>query len=246
MTSATVLTGTGPQVIAQALMSSSATQYHALGEKAFSNDGRTFRYALNGAVALAPGNVAQSPAIVANHVNLTPTAVVAVGDRAFSATLGATAATANQYAGGTLVVEIGTTGAGLSYLIDGHAAVASSGVITANLRDAIVTATSGTVTVSLVQNLYSGIIKTPVTTLTGTPVGVAIYPLAIAQYGWICSRGLTGVLADGAITVGTVACAVPSAAAGAAKVMAATLFSIGTFCKTTITTQVTPCYLTLD
>lgn len=231
---------------AQGLYDTSTLQNHVLGEKAFSNDGRTFRYVKVGAVALVPGNVIQSPAIVANHVNLTPTAVSTVGDTTVTVTLGATAATANQYANGTLTFEKGTTGAGQTLLIKSNPAAALSTTLVVTLADAVVTTTSGTVTASLVQNNYQGVIQAPVTTLTGTPVGVAVAPLAAASFGWICSRGITGVLADGAQTVGVTAAAVPSAAAGAAKVMAATLFQIGIWSKTTIDTQITPCYLTLD
>jgi hypothetical protein len=238
--------GSTPQVIAQGALVASTTQQHVLGEKAVSSDGRTFRYVKAGAVALVPGNVIQSPAIVANHVNLTPTAAVAVGATTVTLTLGATAVTANQYSGGYLTVEIGTTGAGQTLLIKSHPAASGSATLVVTLEDPFVTATSGTVTMSLVQNNYNGVIQAPITTLTGTPVGVALFPIAAGSFGWIVSRGITGVLADGVITVGTVACAVPSAAAGAAKVMAATLFPIGTFCKTTITAQVTPCYVSLD
>jgi hypothetical protein len=235
--------GGSTQISAQDLFTPSTVQQHALGEKTFSNDGRGFRYAKAGAVALIPGDVQQSPAIVANHVNLTPTAVSAVGDTTVTVTLGATAATANQYAGGYLVVEKGTTGAGQTLKIKSHPAANSSATLLVTLEDAFVTATSGTITVSLVANLYNGVIQTPVTTLTGTPVGVTVYPIAAGSFGWICTEGVTGVKADGVITVGTVGVAVPSAAAGAAKVMAATLFEIGAFCKTTIDTQVTPCYV---
>jgi len=242
---ATQLTGTGPQALAQDVMSESTVQLHNLGEKCFSNDGRTFRYVKAGAVALVPGNVIQSPAVVANHVNLTPTAVSAVGATTVTVTLGATAVVANFYSNGMLVVEKGT-GKGLSYKIKSHPAADSSATLVVTLEDPIVVATAGTITVSLVANMYKGVIACPVTTLTGTPVGAAVFPIAINNFGWICSRGLTGVLADGIITQGTVGVAVPSGAAGAAKVMAATLFSIGTFSKTTIDTQITPCYLTLD
>jgi len=241
-------TSIGPsvQIAAQDIFTSSATQQHVLGEKGFSSDGRTFRYVRAGAAALVPGNVLQSPAIVANHVNLTPTALPSVGATTITVTLGATAATANQYSGGYVVVEKGTLGVGQTLLISSHPAAGSGATLTLTLADPVVTTITGTVTVSLVKNNYDGVIQTPVTTLTGTPVGVAVLAIPATYYGWICTGGVTGVLADGVITVGTVGCAVPSAAAGAAKVMAATLFQIGTFCKTTIDTQVTPCYLTLD
>lgn len=238
--------GPSVQVAAQDLYTYSTTQQHVLGEKAYSPDGRTFRYVKVGATALVPGNVIQSPAVVPNHVNLTPTAAASVGDTTITVTLGATAATANQYAGGYIVVEKGTTGAGQSLLIKNHPAANSAATLLLTLSDPFQVATSGTVTMSLVLNNYNGVIQTPVTTLTGTPVGVAVGAIPAANFGWICSRGITGVLADGAITVGTVGVAVPSAAAGAAKVMAATLFQVGMPCKTSIDTQITPMYVSLD
>jgi len=234
------------EIFSQDMFTSSATQQHVLGEKGYTPDGRKFRYVKAGASALVAGDVIQSPAIVANHVNLTPTAAAAVGDKTITVTLGATAATASQYAGGYLTVEIGTTGAGQTLRIKDHPAASSGATLTLTLEDAFYVATSGTVTVSLVQNNYNGVIQCPITTLTGTPVGVALTAIPANNFGWIVSGGITGVKADGIQTVGTTACAVPSAAAGAAKVMAATLFPIGTFCKTTITTQITPCYVTLD
>lgn len=241
-------TSIGPTVLiaAQDVLTTSTTSQQNLGDKAYSPDGRTFRYVKAGASALVSGDVLQSPAVVANHVNLTPTAVSAVGATTITVTLGATAATANQYAGGMLVVEKGTSGAGLSYLIKSHPAAASAATLTLTLEDAILVATSGTITVSLITNLYNGVIQTPVTTLTGTPVGVAVSAIPAGNFGWICTHGLTGVKADGAITVGTVGMAVPAAAAGAAKVMAATLFQIGMPAKTSIDTQITPCYVTFD
>lgn len=235
--------GPSIEVTAQDLYTSSTTQQHVLGSKAFSTDGRTFRYVKVGASALVPGNWLQSPAITAAHVNLTPAAAVAVGDTTI--TTSAITVTANQYAGGYVTVEKGTTGAGQHLLIKSHPAATAAAVVL-TLSDPFQVATSGTVTISLVMNNYNGVIQTPVTTLTGTPVGVAVAALPASSFGWICSRGITGALADGAITVGTVGSAVPSAAAGAAKVMAATLFEVGMVCKTSIDTQITPTYVSLD
>lgn len=234
------------QITAQDVFTQSTVQQHDLGAKAYSSDGRTFRYVKAGAVALVPGNFLQSPAVVANHVNLTPTALPSAGDTTITVTLGATAATANYYAGGVVVVEKGTLGVGQTLMIKSHPAAGSAATLVLTLEDPVVTTMTGTVTVSLIANNYNGVIQTPVTTLTGVVVGVAVAPLAIASFGWICSKGLTGALADGAITVGTVGVACPGAAAGAAKVMAATLKQVGVFQKTTIDTQVTPCYVTID
>ena len=239
------MTGT-LQILAQDLYTYNTVAQHTVGEKAVSRDGRTFRYVKAGAVALRPGDWLQSPAVVANHGNLTPTAVLAVGATSVTVTLGATAATLNQYAGGYLIVELATTGRGQTLLIKSHPAADASATLVVTLEDPVQVLTSGTTTVSLALNRYEGVIQTPVTTLTGTPVGVAVGAIPAASHGWICSRGLTGALSDAAQTVGTVACAVPSAAAGASKVMAATLFSVGIVAKTSIDVQVTPTYVSLD
>lgn len=235
--------GPTPGGVSLGLLESSSVQTQVLGEKCYSNDGRTFRYIKAGAVALVPGNVIQSPAVTAAHTNITPTAVSAVGDTTI--TTSSITTVANEYANGTMVVEKGSTGAGLTYLIRSNPA-ATSAAVTFVLEDPILVATTGTITVSFIRNNYNGVIQMPVTTATGTAIGAAIVATPIANFGWVCSRGITGVLADGAQTVGVTAAAVPAAAAGAAKVMAATLFQIGVWSKTTIDTQITPCYLTLD
>src|SRR5437867_4369906 len=139
--------GPSVEVAAQDLFTSSTTQQHVLGSKAFSPDGRTFRYVKVGSgAALVPGNVLQSPAIVANHVNLTPTAVSTAGDTTVTVTLGNTAATANQYSGGYVTIEKGTTGAGQHLMIKSHPAASGLATLTLTLSDPVVTTTSGTVT----------------------------------------------------------------------------------------------------
>lgn len=241
----TTALGNNPNVVSQGLYDQSTVQNEGLGEKAYSPDGRTFRYVQVGASALVPGNGLQSPAVVANHVNLTPTALPNVGDTIITATLGATAATLNQYSTGTVTVEKGTLGVGQSLLIKGHAAVLSGGIITLNLSDAVQTTITGTVTVSLIANPYSGVIQAPATTLTGTIVGVAVAPLAAASFGWICTGGTTGVLISGTPAVGSNV-GFPSGTAGAAVADSAVLAHLGAVSKTAITGQVTPTKIAFD
>lgn len=232
------------QVVAQDLFTTSTTQQHVLGEKAYSSDGRAFRYVRNGGTALVPGQVVQGPAIVANHVNLTPTATAAVGDRSMTVTLGATAATADQYAGGYLCVELGTTGAGQTLLIKSHPAANSGATLRLELEDAFVTATSGTVTVSLIANRYNAVINTP-TTATANIVGVSTVAIPASSFGWIQTRGIAGVLTSGTPAAGT-GVGAGTTLAGAVLVNTATLQPMGTVAKTGITSQFTPVFLTLD
>lgn len=195
----TQLTGTGPQVVGQQIFSTSSTQLHALGEVVQTNDGRTFRYALAGGTTLVPGKLQQAPAEVTADQNLTAVAA-AVGDTTLVSTSTITVA-ANYYANGYALITV-TPGQGYMYKIKGHAAFTAAAP-TFILEDAIQTTalTTGS-RIDLVSNPYSNVIVNP-TTATSCPVGVAVYPITNAQYGWIQVAGVASVLADGTITVGT-------------------------------------------
>ena len=114
-------------------------QSHNLGTKAISIDGRVFRYSKMGATVGVAGNVYQAAVPVANHLAAVCDVARDVGATQISATLGATAASIDDYAEGTAHVNK-AGGLGHTYIIhrawrpgDGHAAVASAGILTANL-----------------------------------------------------------------------------------------------------------------
>jgi hypothetical protein len=203
-----------PLVFPQQIFSSSAIQQHPLGTRGVTPDGRVFRYCFAGAVDLVVGNVIQAPAQIANHQQLTPVAA-AVGATSLTVALGATAATQNQYAGGLAIIDT-TPGLGYAYPISGHlaAALSTSVVLTLPSDSPIQVALTTSSRVSLQANPYSGVIQSPVTTLTGAVVGVAVYPITAAQYGWIQVRGQAAVLIAGTPGVG-LAVVVPATAAGA-------------------------------
>jgi hypothetical protein len=202
-----------PVTAYQDLWSSSATQRHQLGSRFVTADGRVFRYCKAGASNLVVGNVIQAPAQDTAHQQLTP-AATAIGARQIVAALGASAAAENLYAEGWAIIDT-TPGLGYAYPIAGHAAVASSGNITLNLpSDSLVqVALTTSSRVSLQRNPYAGVIQSPVTTLTGAVVGVAVYPITAAQYGWIQTHGPGAVLIAGTPGVG-LAVVVPGTAAG--------------------------------
>lgn len=166
------------------------TQQLTLSQEMDFNDGRRFRYAKAGAVAVVVAKLYQAPIPVTNHV-LQTAAAAAAGARSVALTLGATAATEDQYRDGYLVVDLATnTGFGHLYTIDRHNAVASSGVFTVPLRSAINVAISTAAnSVSLIPNNCSGVILAVATTPTATLVGVAAAPFAIGAFGWIQVAG---------------------------------------------------------
>lgn len=186
---------TGDPVLAgQTIYESSATARHGLGDRMVTVDGRVFRYAQAGASALVAGNLLQAPAQITTHQQLTPTAA-ALGALSITVTLGATAATANQYAGGWAIIDT-TPGLGYAYPISGHAAADASAAVELHLTVPIQVALTTASRVSLQANPYAGVIANP-TTMTSAAVGVAPFPIAASEYGWIQRGGAAGVLIEG-------------------------------------------------
>lgn len=199
--------------------SSHATQVLPLGTERETKDGRRFRYCKAGAVDLVAGNVIQSSAIVANHLANTPPAV-AIGDKSFSYTPGATAGAANLYAEGFLQVDT-TPGNGYTYQVSGHAAISSSTAFTLNLVDAVQVALTTSSRVGLIANPYKNVIQFPVTTATGTYVGIAPCVITASEFGWLQTDGLASVLIAGTPALGAMVMT-PSTTAGSAVVITTT------------------------
>lgn len=210
---------TGPVTITHGqTMDFDTTLRFPLGTQGVTRDGRKYRYALAGAVALVAGNVIQGPAIVPNHLALTPSAA-ALGATQVVATLGATLATANQYALGYVQVDT-TPGNGYMYSVSGHAAVISGGVITANLdvSDPIAVALTSSSRVGFIGNVHNGVIQAPVTTATGKVVGVATSAAGIANYCWIQTYGPCAVLINGTPALGAMLLGISGTTAGSVDI----------------------------
>jgi len=180
------------------LTSNSSTPQTTVGSRAVSPEGRVFRYAKAGAVALVPGTLLQAPAEATGNEDLA-VAAAAAGATTVTTTTTVTV-TANQYAGGWMVVTV-TPGQGYQYKIKSHPA-ATAAAVTLTLEDPIQVALTTSSRVDLVANPYNGVIINP-TTATNAPIGVAVYPISIGYFGWIQVGGPAAVLADGTVTVGT-------------------------------------------
>lgn len=186
-----------PLIGGQAIFSSKSTAAHKLGELMVTTDGRSFRYAKAGASALVQGKLQQSSAETTAHQNLTAVAT-AVG--ATTTTTSAITTTADQYLDGYMVVTV-TPGEGYAYHIIGNT-VGTSAACTLTFSDPIQVALTTSSRYDLVTNPYSAVIVNP-TTLTSSPIGVAVYPIAASEFGWLQTRGVASVLADGANAVGS-------------------------------------------
>jgi len=235
------LTG-NPQYFSQGLMKSSAVKEHDLGAVAVDKKGNKFRYILCGATAIVPGQLQQSTADVAHHTNIA-CAVAAVLDATITVTLGATLATANQYAGGYIIIN-DVDGQGETYRIGSHPAADASATLVLTLEDDVRTALTTNSQATLVANPYNGVIVHP-TTSTGAPVGVGLYDITAAEYGWLQTHGVISGLNDAGTAIG-LGIAPSTNTAGAMMTVAATTNQIGSAIVAGISTEYNPILLRID
>lgn len=200
--------GTNPVILPMAKFDTATVAPAQPGVQAVSTDGKKYRL-VKAAEAILAGQVAQSPAIVADFENLltaapatdlTKTAFVA-GEDVIVVTLGATAVAADELAGDTIVVNAGD-GTGYSYVIKGNSIGLAAGKVTLRLEESIVAdLTIATAAVSIIKNKYNGVILAPVA-ITGPVAGVAVRDIAVDSFGWVQTAGVASVLADGATPAG--------------------------------------------
>ncbi len=217
---------------------------YTLGQLAQTLDGRTFRFALAGAVLLVPGDVLQASIPSTQHLLMTP-AAAAVGANSAVTALGSTAVTANQYQDGVYSIELGT-GFGFAYAIAAHGPQALSTNFTVPFKRGVTVQVAIPTTassVSLIANPFSGVLKSP-TTLTAQPVGVAVNaipasgtPPATPQFGWVQVGGLASVTTIGTVVIGSNVMVPTTTAGGCAPAAADTTPIIGTVAHVATTTN---------
>jgi hypothetical protein len=187
-----------------------------LGTQLVTQDGRKFRFVMNGGALLVVGNVINSAIGIATDEDLTP-AAGAVGDRLITFTHGAATTIANYFSEGIAVISV-TPGGGDTYKISQHDALrnATAGdVVNLDAGHALRRALTTTSRVDLCANPYAFVIQAPVTTITSPPVGVAVSAItATTGAGWVQTAGVCGVLTSGTVIIGN-RVVNPAGAAGA-------------------------------
>lgn len=229
----------------QDIFTTSSTQTTDLGAYATTGDGRGFRYVLAGGTSLVPGKLQATSA--QDTTNLNPSGglgVSAASAGATSVTITSTITlTANQLAGGILTVAV-TPGQGYSYKIKGNSAVTAAANAVIYLEDPIQVALTTSSKVVLAANPFSGVIVSP-TTFSGAPVGVAVYPVTNAQYGWVQTHGIVGCLTDAGTAIG-LGYKPSTNTAGAVMSMAATGAFVGYAVNVGVTTEYDNIFLCID
>lgn len=221
----------------------------SLGDLAISSDQCIYAYAQAGAVNLAAGKMNVTPAKVANNQNLAldTTSLTAVGSTMLNLVLGGTAVTQNQYIDGYLVVNDGT-GVGQEFQIAGNSAQTSTtGVVSVQLTDGLVTALDSTSKVSLMPNAHSNTIVHPGASGAFFSNGMSNAAVPATYYYWSQVRGMASVLSDGVIAKGAGAILTTNSVPGAVLTEATgtILQRVGIAPEATIDTKYYGIFLTL-
>ena len=193
------------------------TKKRALGTILELPDGREFKYVLNGSGAITSGKLASSAAMIGNHDMDLTTAAASVGDTSITVTLGATAATKDQYADGYIYTNDGT-GQGQVYRIASNPAADGSATLAVTLasNDPVSVALDSTTESGLAVNPYSGIVVSP-TSVTNRTLGVTATDIAANAYGFVQTKGLASVLVSGTVVAGQPLRVAGATLAGAAQ-----------------------------
>lgn len=182
------------------------------------SDGREVMLAsVASGTTVAPGKIYQDAAIVAGNQNIAVTAFTAYSANGnvpakVTVTLGTTVV-ANQYAGGFLVVN-DNNGEGQTLRIASHPAASGSASCVITLEDAPNTAITTASEVCLISAHGKDVVITNHSAL-GTPVGVALCPIAAGSYGFFVTKGIVSCLGDASEVAAGVAIGVSTATDGA-------------------------------
>ena len=181
----------------------SATQRHPLGTRMALPDGRVYRYALNGAVALSIARLCQESVVISGHgTDIVVAAAAAIGATSVTITNNTTAITANMYKDGYLLVN-DEAGEGQLCKIKSHPAATATASCVLTLYDEFALTVALTIAsqVGLRKSSYQDVVVNP-TTPTGIPIGVCPIAVTAAYYFWLQTWGPAAVLTNGTVIRG--------------------------------------------
>ena len=175
---------------------------HPLGAVGMTPDGRCFRWAFSGE-AIGAGQLVMQKGAVANHdMDLATATAAAVGATTITVTLGATAATLNQYEDGAIYINDGA-GEGHLYAIRSNPAADASASLVVTLHETVREAlTTGTSLSGLIENDYKDVELFDADAIVGPALGVAPAEVADNTYFWLQSSGRAAVFIQGTCVLG--------------------------------------------
>lgn len=208
-----------------------ATPKYQLGFKVECADGSVYRYAHFGAATnrgiLVAQDISETSVVDTDNIVIAPASAVAVsGETIKPGAIGSTyveltlaSVTANQYRGGKFVTT-DDTGEGYTYDIIGNTATddPASGNFRLRLAQPLVVALDTSTDISIYGSPFSDL--EAATSTDEAPSGVSCSTTTTAlPYAWIQTKGLVGVLQNGAVTQGDIL--VVAASGGAAETQTA-------------------------
>lgn len=185
---------------AQGIYEASATQQAPLGTRLAFADGRVFRYAYNGTVALDPGKFVKCAEISAsNWINEEVLAAVAAGEHTLTVETAA-CPTADIYKDGWLQIN-DAAGEGIQYKIKSYKANATTATsCDIVLYDPIATALTTASEATLIGNPYYATVVA--TAITEWIIGVPPISVAASYYYWLQTWGVAPVWSEGTPSAG--------------------------------------------
>lgn len=200
---------------------------YAVGFPVEAADGSVYRYCHFGADTavgvLVSTDVSETSLVDSDNIILAPASSVntddgKIGSYFFEMTLATT--TANQYAGGKFITT-DDTGEGYTYDIKGNTATdnPASGTIRVELFQPLQVALDATTDCAIAASPYNNV--EIATTTDGVIAGVSCSAMDVSEqsYGWIQTKGLVGILADGTIAINGI-CTLSDSTSGAVQALA--------------------------
>lgn len=192
---------TGPSILTNTdLYTSTATVPlgRSVGDYVLGANGKGFRLAKTGAVALVKGNLLQESAQDTTYENMAIGTAGAVGDMYLQVTNGTATITSEQFIGGSIsVYTAGTVAICDEYTIKRvTGTLTTGGALKVYLDRPLRYAYTTSAKVNMKRSPWSGAIQFPATTQTGMPVGVAIWEIPATEYGWVQTHGVVTALSD--------------------------------------------------
>jgi hypothetical protein len=214
----------------QGLREESATQKYKLGQRyapPWDPLGRVYRYAYAGA-AITPGKLLGAAALSGAGTTLQTAASVSVaaviGDKKIFLTIVTTAQAADLFADGIAVVnDVSLTPDEFyTFAVKGNSALATTGTTGyIELYEPIPVALTTSDKVDLTVNPWKSVVEMPVTTHTGSPIGVAGINVTSGYYFWAQTWGPCGIMSNaGPLTIGAAVQSSVDIAGGVASMIA--------------------------
>ena len=188
---------------------------HPLGTRGVTRDGRSYRYARNGAAALVPGKICQS-SVLSAYAHLLDSGTTKLSANSSKMTLVTSGnslfTTRNAYADGYAFTRTTSTanGAGQRVQIRSHTteSLTATGLVVFNFVDGdnfyAASTNFGTTKIEMVlmRNPYDKVVVKPAGDITSMIVGVPNRPVAANHYFWLQTWGPCPVWCTGVAELG--------------------------------------------